>query len=128
MKGCYFVFELLLVALSLKAQMNPATAVLIVMLFAALSFVWSDEVDGFKVLTDGSRAIFSFRDSDWDAVFGTISLREMNDTLTFLLVKVNELQQEVLLAHTTIINTQSELNLTRDELKSLKAQQDVCLW
>jgi hypothetical protein len=84
-----------------------------------LIFVKSNtDPDGFKVLTDGSRAIFSFRDSNWDAVFGSISLREMNDKLTAVLGKVEELQQD-------LNATRAELNATRVELNAFKAQQAV---
>ncbi len=87
-------------------------------LAAGLIFVMSDDSDGFKVLTDGSRAIFSFRDSNWDAVFGTISLREMNDKLNAVLGKVEELQQD-------LNATRAELNTTRLELNNFKTQQTV---
>ena len=80
-------------------------------LAARLISVLSEDALGFEVLTDGSRAIFSFRESNWDAVFGTISLREMNDKLNAVLGKVEELQQD--------------LNATRAELNAFKAQQAV---
>ncbi len=75
---------------------------LIVALIAAVAVatglisVLSDNSDGFKVLTDGSRAIFSFHDSNWDAVFGTISVREMNDKLNAVLGKVSTLEQDLM--------------------------------
>ena len=100
-------------------QMRLIVALIVaVALAAGLTFVMSDDVDGFKVLTDGSRAIFSFRESNWDAVFGTISLREMNDKLNAVLGKVEELQQD-------LNATRAELNATRAELNALKAQQVV---
>jgi hypothetical protein len=80
-------------------------------LTAGLLTVTSETVRGFNIVSDGSRAIFSFRDSNWDAVFGTISLREMNDKLNAVLTKSNELQQE--------------LNATRAELNAFKSQQAV---
>ena len=81
------------------------TAILSFVLGAGLVIVLSTDVDGFEVLTDGSRAIFSFRDSDWDAVFGSISLRQMQSTLEML---------------------QQQVNSTRDEFDAYKAQQAVC--
>jgi hypothetical protein len=90
-----------------SVQMRLIVALIVAFALAAgLIFVTSDGPDGFKVLTDGSRAIFSFRDSNWDAVFGTISLREMNDKLNTVLGKVNTLEQD--------------LNATRAELNELK--------
>ncbi len=93
-------------------------------LAAGFISVLSDDAYGFKVDTDGSRAIFSFPNSNWDAVFGTISLREMNDKLNAVLGKVNTLEQD-------LNATRAELNATRTELNVFKAQQAVCscsLW
>ncbi len=97
---------------------------LIVALVAAVALaagfisVLSQQSPSFNLLTDGSRAIFSFRDSNWDAVFGTISLRDMNDKLNAVLGKVSALEQELNV-------TRSELNATRTELNAFKAQQTV---
>jgi hypothetical protein len=81
-------------------------------LAAGLISVLSQQPPSFNILTDGSRAIFSFRDSNWDAVFGTISLREMNDEMAAMISKVSTLEQD--------------LNATRAELNTFKAQQVVC--
>jgi hypothetical protein len=89
-----------------------------VALAVGLIFVMSDAADGFEVLTDGSRAIFSFRDSNWDAVFGTISLREMYGQLNAVLGNDSALEQE-------LNATRAELNATRAELNALKAQRMV---
>jgi hypothetical protein len=35
------------------------------------------EDEPFKISTDGRRALFEFRDAEWDALFGGISLRQM---------------------------------------------------
>jgi len=91
---------------------------------AGLIFVMSQQSPSFNILTDGSRAIFSFRDSNWDAVFGTISLREMNDKLNSVLGKVSTLEQH-------LNATRAELNATRAEFDAFKSQQAVCccsLW
>jgi hypothetical protein len=98
--------------------MRLIVALIVTFAFAGLIFVMSEAADGFEVLTDGSRAIFSFRDSNWDAVFGTISLREMNDKLTAVLGNDSDLEQE-------LSATRAELNATRAELNAFKAQQVV---
>jgi hypothetical protein len=87
-------------------------------LAAGLMSVLSDAADGFEVLTDGSRAIFSFRDSNWDAVFGTISLREMNDKLNAVLGKVGSLEQD-------LNTTRAELDATLAEFNAFKTQRMV---
>jgi outer membrane murein-binding lipoprotein Lpp len=84
-------------------QMRLIAALIIATaLTAGLVSVMSDITRGFDLGSDGSRAIFSFRDSNWDAVFGTISLRDMNG-------KVDTLEQDLNAAH-------AELNATRAEL------------
>ncbi len=112
--------------------MRLFVALIVAFALAGLIIVISDDVDGFKVLTDGSRAIVSFRDSNWDAIFGTISLREMNDKLNAVIGKVEELQQDLnatradLNATRAELNaTRADLNVTRAELNSFKAQQMV---
>ncbi len=77
----------------------------------ALVFSLNQDDGVFKVHTDGSRAIFSFLESDWDAVFGTISLREMNSTLSSVLLMVKDLQQQI--------------NNTKSEYDEYKIQQAV---
>jgi hypothetical protein len=105
--------KVILGSLPHSLQMRLFVALFVVTFaLAGLIFVMSDDTDGFKVITDGSRAIFSFRDSNWDAVFGTISLREMNDKLNAVLGKVSTLEQD--------------LNATRAEFDAFKAQQAVC--
>jgi len=86
-----------------------AALIVVTALTAGLLTVMSEAVRGFNIVSDGSRAIFSFRDSDWDAVFGSISLREMNDKLNAVLAKSDELQQE-------LNATRAELNTTREQL------------
>ncbi len=100
-----------------------------VALAAGLKSALSDDY-GFKVGNKGSHAIFSFRESDWDAVFGndvfgTISLREMNDKLNAVLAKVEELQQDLDTTRTELNATRAELNATSTELNAFKAQQAV---
>jgi hypothetical protein len=118
--------------LSHVLQMRLIVALFAAVALAGLISVMSDNSDGFKVLTDGSRAIFSFRDSNWDAVFGTISLREMNDKLNAVLSKVGALKQDLnstraeLNANRVDLNaTRAELNATRLELNAFKAHQAV---
>jgi hypothetical protein len=89
-----------------------------VALAAGLLSVLSQQSPSFNLFTDGSRAIFSFRESNWDAVFGTISLREMNDKLTAVLSKVSSLEQD-------LNATRAELNASLSELNEFKAQQAV---
>jgi hypothetical protein len=81
-----------------------ATLIFATVLAAGLLNVLSDTAEGFSIFSDGSRAIFSFTHSNWDAVFGTISLREMND-------KVSTLEQA--------------LNATLAKLNAFEAQQAV---
>ncbi len=55
-------------------QMRLIVALIVTSALAGLISVLSQQSPSFNILTDGSRAIFSFRDSNWDAVFGTINL------------------------------------------------------
>jgi hypothetical protein len=60
------------------------------------SVTLSNDLDGFEVITDGNRAIFVFRDaSNWDAVFGSISIRQLSDSLASTLQEVAALRVEV---------------------------------
>ncbi len=80
----------------------------------------------FGIVSDGSRAIFSFTNTNWDAIFGTISLRDMNDKLNAVLDDVNTLKQDLYVAQADLNATRAELNATRAELDAFKAQQAVC--
>ncbi len=106
-------------------EMRFIVALFAVVALAAGLLVMSDDSDGFKVLTDGSRAIFSFRDSNWDAVFGTISLREMNDKLNAVLGKVSTLEQDLNATRAELNANRAELNATRAELNASRAEFDA---
>jgi hypothetical protein len=101
-----------------------------VALAAGLISVLSNDAYGFKVGNNGSRAIFAFRDLDWDAVFGNdisgmISLREMSDKLNAVLGKVSTLEQDLNVSRAALNATRAELNATQIELNAFKAQQAV---
>jgi hypothetical protein len=121
--------------LSHNLQMRLIASLIVTFALAAgLISVLSQQSPSFNIFTDGSRAIFSFPDSNWDAVFGTISLREMNDKLNAVLGKVEELQQDLNATRVKVntleqdLNaTRADLNATRAELDAFKAQQVVWL-
>jgi hypothetical protein len=106
--------------------MRPIAALIAaISLAAGLISVLSQQSPSFNILTDGSRAIFSFRDPNWDAVFGTISIREMNDKLNAVLGKVSALEQNLNATRAELNTTRAELNATRIEFNAFKAQQAV---
>ncbi len=106
--------------------MRLIAALIVTFALAALISVLSQQSPSFNLFTDGSRAIFSFRDSNWDAVFGTISLRDMDDKLNAVLGKVSALEQDLKSALAELNTTHAELNTTRAEFDAFKAQQAVC--
>jgi hypothetical protein len=112
--------------LSHSQQMRLMTALIATVVFTAgMMSVGSDTAQGFDFGTDGSRAIFSFRDSNWDAVFGTISLREMNNKLNAVVGKVSALEKDLNATRAELNATRAELNDSCTELNAFKAQQAV---
>jgi hypothetical protein len=88
------------------------TLIIATALAAGLFNVLSSTTPGFDIVSDGSRAIFTFTNSNWDAVFGSISIREENDKLNTVLDKASTLEQE--------------LNATLAKLNAFEARQAVC--
>ncbi len=110
---CYIMHLHFFVDLSHSLQMRFIFILFIATaLTAGLFNVLSSTTPGFDIVSDGSRAIFTFTDSNWDAVFGSISIRENSDKLNAVLDKASTLQQE--------------LNATLAKLNAFEAQQAVC--
>ncbi len=123
--GGSWVHEYYLNYLSHSLQMRLIAALIVAFALAGLISVLSQQSPSFNIFTDGSRAIFSFRDSNWDAVFGTISLREMNDKLDAVLGKVSNLEKDLNATRAELNATHFDLNATRAELNAFKTQQAV---
>ncbi len=64
-------------------------------LIAVLSLVSSNDEPAFVIETDGARALFNFRDAQWDAVFGGISIRQLNESFSSMNNLVADLQRQV---------------------------------
>jgi hypothetical protein len=118
-----FVFRAIIACHSLisphSLQMRFLFTLIIATAVAAGLFnVLSSTTPGFGIASDGARAIFTFTESNWDTVFGSISIRDMNDKLVAVLGKVNTLEQD-------LKSALAELNTTLAMLNASEVQQAI---
>ncbi len=80
--------------------------------------------DAVKLSTDGSRAMFTFSDpSGWDAVFGDISIRDLQRVCMAAAAKADSIEKQFMDYKTA---TDARVLQLESELALFRQQQNVC--
>ncbi len=107
--------------------MSICYALVVFCVFFASGAAQDTNAASFKLGSVGQKAVFDFKGSDWDVLFGDLSLRQLNTTLGSIMDLVRTLQSDVRAAKAEAASAKEESSLLLQKLDMFMQTQKVCL-